>query len=107
MTPKLVIQRIPWEAWIWTAGLVFLALNDSSGSWSVCPLHNFGIDFCPGCGLGRSVSHLFHGEWAAAWSVHPLGYAAVPVLAVRSYTLFKKSLNNNNNHHGKSIRPVT
>lgn len=46
----------------------------------------FGID-CPGCGMTRSLVSLVHGDFAAAWRYHRLGWviglAAVAQAAVR------------------------
>ena len=33
----------------------------------------FGVN-CPGCGLTRSFVLLAHGDWSAAWQMHPLGW---------------------------------
>jgi hypothetical protein len=33
----------------------------------------FGVK-CPGCGLTRSLIHLFHGDWLASWRMHRLGW---------------------------------
>lgn len=105
MVRSIPLNKIPVEAWVWMAGLAFLAISSPDGTWTVCPLHNLGLDFCPGCGLGRSVSLIFRGEWSAAWQMHPLGFVAIPMLLYRSFNLIKSNINNNN--HGKSTRPVT
>jgi hypothetical protein len=33
----------------------------------------FGVK-CPGCGLTRSLVYLAHGDWAASWRMHRLGW---------------------------------
>lgn len=44
-----------------------------------CPTKSFaGID-CPGCGMQRSLLHLFRGEWAEAFWMYPALY---PMLAL-------------------------
>jgi hypothetical protein len=50
------------------------------------PLEGFGVDMCwfystfqlpcPGCGLTRSVTHIAHLDWTAAWRYNPFGFAA-------------------------------
>jgi hypothetical protein len=85
-----LVLSFPREALVWTAGLIALACYTPSGTHiSLCPLYQLGFDFCPGCGLGRSISFLFHGDIAQSFRIHPLGIFAVIVLSVRVYTLSK------------------
>lgn len=46
-----------------------------------------GIDWCPGCGLGHSISWLFHGNLNNSFHAHWLGFPAVAVILSRIYTL--------------------
>jgi hypothetical protein len=54
---------------------------------SLCIFKFFGITFCPGCGLGHSISYLFHGNIQASFSSHPLGFFAVIIILFRIYKL--------------------
>src|SRR5690606_27366729 len=78
-------NKFPLEAVIWISGLGAMALHDpiESNHFSLCPFNAVGFHFCPGCGLGRSVSFLFHGEISASFAAHPLGIFAVIVLSFR------------------------
>ncbi|MCU0356491.1 MAG: DUF2752 domain-containing protein [Cyclobacteriaceae bacterium] len=69
--------------------MLALALIDplTGNHVAVCPLALSGLDFCPGCGLGRSVSHLLHGQWRESWAMHPLGIPAFLILTYRIYSL--------------------
>ncbi len=75
-------------------GLLYLALTDPSASahFSFCVFNRLGIEHCPGCGLGHSISYLFHGDFYTSFATHPLGIFAVLVLSLRIYSLFKKSV---------------
>ena len=76
----------PIESLIWTAGLVALAIfnpANSSGTFSLCLIHQMGFDFCPGCGLGHSISWLFKGNISASIDAHLLGPFAVIILISR------------------------
>jgi hypothetical protein len=90
-------KRVSPEAVIWLAALAGLAIvNPETGPpFTICPLANMGLEFCPGCGLGRSVSYLFRGEVAASWHAHPLGIFAVIVL---SYRIVLLTINANKTH---------
>lgn len=94
-----MLRRIPWEALIWLTGLLLLFfLDPDAGHVTVCPFKNAGIDICPGCGLGRSVSLLLNGKISASFETHPLGIFAVIVLSFRIINLTKQFIQ----HYGKS-----
>ncbi|MCA1745114.1 MAG: DUF2752 domain-containing protein [Bacteroidales bacterium] len=57
---------------------------------------NLNLGFCPGCGLGTSISWLFRGQLSQSFASHPLGIPAVGILVHRIWTIFKPS--NNNTH---------
>lgn len=82
------------EALCWIAGLIFLAAIDpyASQHLSFCPLHNLGFDFCPGCGLGRSISLLFHGDVGGSFRAHPLGIPALVILLARIGTIWYRTM---------------
>lgn len=77
------------EALIWLAALLFLAFSDPyHNHYSLCPFHNLGIDFCPGCGIGRSISMLFHADVKSSFYCHPLGIPALLLIAARMARVF-------------------
>lgn len=47
----------------------------------ICPFAGLLGWPCPGCGLSRAGLALLHGEFAAAWRLHPLIYVVVPCMA--------------------------
>ncbi|MFA5831888.1 MAG: DUF2752 domain-containing protein [Bacteroidota bacterium] len=69
----------------WCTALLFLFLFNPmiASSFSFCLLHNAGLSFCPGCGLGRSISFLLHGDISSSFRTHLLGIPAVIVLMYR------------------------
>ena len=88
------IKIIEPEAVIWIAGLIILAfINPYGGShFSICPLHNLGFKYCPGCGLGHSISFLLHGDFYHSVECHILGIPAIIVLVFRIKYLLMNSL---------------
>lgn len=88
------LKRIPLEALVWSVAFVFLAIDHPGEQphFTICPLHHLGIEFCPGCGLGRSISFLFHGNFRQSLATHPLGIFAVIVLSFRIIQLTKNYL---------------
>lgn len=80
-----LVIRVPVEAIIWMIGLLALALYDPAHQEhaSLCIFNNIGFTYCPGCGLGRSISLLFHGDPVASFQAHPLGIIAVAILSHR------------------------
>ncbi|HOX78538.1 MAG TPA: DUF2752 domain-containing protein [Bacteroidales bacterium] len=92
-----IIFRSLWyrkEALIWIAALAFLALSDPfTHHYSLCPLSNMGISWCPGCGLGHSVSLLFRFDFYGSFMAHPLGIPAIGLIVYRIIKVFR-----NQNH---------
>lgn len=79
----------PLEALIWLIALVGLAIYEptSGDHVSFCILNNLGFTFCPGCGIGRSISHVLNGDFQASMAMHPMGILALPILLFRIVTL--------------------
>jgi hypothetical protein len=85
------IRRIPLELIFWIGSLIaiFTINPDAGHHFSLCPLDSMGFSWCPGCGLGRSMSLLARGEIQASWSMHPLAMLAFGVILHRIWTLIK------------------
>ena len=82
------IKSFPLELVFWIIALVLLATaNPHEHHFSLCPLANLGVDWCPGCGLGRSISALFHGEIRESLNFHWFGLPALMVIFYRIVTL--------------------
>jgi len=79
------------EAFIWILALVLLAtMSPTDAHASLCPIRASGLSFCPGCGLGHSISWFFHGNVLHSLQSHPLGILAVAVLVWRIISIFRK-----------------
>lgn len=90
------IKSFPLELVLWIIALVLLVnTNPHEHHFSLCPLANLGIEWCPGCGLGRSISSLFHGEIRESLSFHWFGIPAVAIIGYRIGQLSLKMINNN------------
>jgi len=81
------------ELFFWAGALVTLAFSSPEGHhYTLCPLSNLGFEYCPGCGLGRSVSCALHGNMAGSFEWHPLGIFAIGVIIHRIVTLIRYSI---------------
>ncbi len=88
------IKSFPVELVFWILALVLLATaNPHEHHFSLCPLANLGITWCPGCGLGRSITALFHGDVSASFSHHWFGIPALILICYRIYQLTKQLFN--------------
>jgi hypothetical protein len=94
-TIKKYFKIIGFEAFVWISALVYLAVFSPVGQthFTICPLSNLGFDFCPGCGLGHSITQIFHGNFIESFHTHPLGLFALIIIAYRVYTLLKTNIN--------------
>ncbi len=77
------------ELSFWITSLVLLAFMDPKTDihYSFCLFKFMGLKFCPGCGLGHSISFLFHGQLKNSFSAHPLGVFAVLIILFRIFRL--------------------
>jgi Protein of unknown function (DUF2752) len=82
---RTILKMMEWEALLWLAGLIYLIFVDpcSSSRFTLCPFHNLGIKFCPGCGLGRAISYFYRGDIIMSFRTHPLGIAAFFMILYR------------------------
>lgn len=86
-----IFQVIPFELIFWISALIGILFIDpyASGHFTLCPLDNLGFHWCPGCGLGRSMSLLTKGDFKASWSMHPLAMFAFGVIVYRIVELIR------------------
>ena len=75
---------------MWLGGLTYLALINpySTGHLNLCAFNAIGIDNCPGCGLGKSISMIFHGDISGSFDSHPLGLVALLLITYRIIKVF-------------------
>jgi hypothetical protein len=86
--------QIPIELILWIISLVILASakysgNQLQGHVTFCPLANLGFTWCPGCGIGRSITALFHGNLALSFQLHWFGLPALIILLYRISVLMR------------------
>jgi len=93
---KSILKITEWEALLWLVGLIYLIFINpyQTQQFTLCPFHNLGITFCPGCGLGRSISFLYHGDFQNSFQTHPLGIIAFVLIFNRIVQLLNKMKNN-------------
>lgn len=86
-----IFKLVEWEALFWSVGLLYLLFINpyESSHVSLCPYKNLGIDFCPGCGLGKSISLFYHGDFLHSIKTHPLGIIAFVLIAARVIHLIR------------------
>lgn len=87
-------RQIPLELVFWITALVLLGWGTTMGSdaephFTFCPLANLGFNWCPGCGIGRSISHLLHGHVEESITQHWFGIPALIIILYRTGSLMK------------------
>jgi hypothetical protein len=82
--------KFPFEVICWCSALVLLYFmgNSGTGHQSLCPFSFLSIP-CPGCGLGRAIHLLMHGEIRASFGMHWFGIPAFLILLSRILRLLR------------------
>ncbi|MEI6059684.1 MAG: DUF2752 domain-containing protein [Bacteroidota bacterium] len=88
-TGNFVIQNL--EAFVWLAVIIYFAATPvpSGEHFTICPLSLAGFQHCPGCGLGRSIILLLHGQIAESYRMHHLGLFALTLFVLRIGIVFR------------------
>jgi hypothetical protein len=67
-------------------------INPYTEGTTFCLIERAGIDFCPGNGLGRSISLAYRGEFTDSFRMHPVGMAAVLIIMVRITSILRRNV---------------
>jgi hypothetical protein len=91
-----ILKRLPFELIVWITALILLGMADvhdhgSEPHFTLCPLANMGFSWCPGCGVGRSIAYLLHGDFNASLEQHWFGIPALLIIGSRIVVLVKKN----------------
>ncbi|MHA4893759.1 DUF2752 domain-containing protein [Pedobacter sp. PWIIR3] len=92
-----MLSYIPLELLFWVVALTLLALAQpvpagQEDHFTLCPLAAMGFDWCPGCGIGRSITQLLHGNLSDSLKLHWFGIPALLILLYRIMVLTKIEL---------------
>lgn len=87
-------MHLPFELIFWIAALLLLGTADvhihgSEQHFTLCPLANLGFDWCPGCGIGRSIAYLLQGDFKQSLNEHWFGIPALLIIVNRIVVLIK------------------
>ncbi|WP_411274104.1 DUF2752 domain-containing protein [Daejeonella sp.] len=87
-----MLSKWPLEFIIWTAAILTLSISypKSVNHFTLCPIENLVFLWCPGCGLGRSISYFLHGDVRLSLEHHWFGIPATGILIFRIVQLFNK-----------------
>ncbi len=86
-----IIERIDFEVLFWLLAFLYLSVINpyQPKHLDFCLFSLVGIENCPGCGLGKSISMIFHGDIVGSFNSHPLGIPALILIIRRIYQLIK------------------
>jgi hypothetical protein len=94
-----ILLRLPFELLFWITALLLLGTADlhahgNDQHFTLCPLSNMGFNWCPGCGIGKSIGYLLKGNFQASLNEHWFGIPAVMIILNRIVVLIKIKLKN-------------
>jgi len=89
-----IIQEIDIESILWLSAFLYLAVINpyEPRHLSFCLFSLAGIENCPGCGLGKAISMIFHGDFIGSFKSHPLGIPALLLITRRIYQLVRNRI---------------
>lgn len=91
VTWKNIRKHLEWV--VFTVGLIALAaMSPDTDGTSFCLFDFFGFPYCPGEGLGHSISYTFRGDLSSAFEENIAGPIAVVVLTLRIMYLVNKNV---------------
>lgn len=87
-----MLRKWPLELIVWVGAITIFSVSypKTINHFTLCPIENLGFLWCPGCGLGRSISYLLHGDLKLSVEQHWFGIPAFCILIFRIVQLFKK-----------------
>ncbi|MBU0558924.1 MAG: DUF2752 domain-containing protein [Bacteroidetes bacterium] len=87
------MKKVDVELAFWVSAFAYLIYIDpfSEGHLTLCGFKLLGFESCPGCGLGKSISFLFHGDFSSSIKSHPLGIFGLVVISYRITKLIYKN----------------
>lgn len=89
---RFINRHLEW--FVFSLGILLLALmNPENSGTSFCLFELAGIDFCPGDGLGHSISYTFRGELKEAFQAHFAGPIALLILTSRIVYIWRNLIN--------------
>lgn len=94
MSPRIkYLFKNYFEVLAFSTGLLLLALMnpETANGISLCLFDQIGVPFCPGEGLGHSISYLFRGEVGSAIEANILGPFAIIIIGGRITHLLWKN----------------
>jgi hypothetical protein len=89
---QIPVELIFWMSALLLLGSAGLTSDPTASHLTLCPLANLGFDWCPGCGIGRSIAYLLQGELMKSLQNHWFGLPALLIICYRIYTLMKLEL---------------
>ncbi|MEQ7798298.1 DUF2752 domain-containing protein [Pedobacter sp. ASV1-7] len=94
-----ILICLPFELLFWITALLLLGtadlhVHEGDQHFTLCPLSNMGISWCPGCGIGKSIGYLLQGNFQASLNEHWFGIPALLIILNRIMVLIKIKLNN-------------
>lgn len=90
------------EVVAFSIGLLLLAwMNPHADGETFCLFEQAGLSFCPGEGLGHSISFIFRGELYKSLQANMLGFFAITILVTRVIHLALKNYHYNHNQQSE------
>src|SRR5688572_26597726 len=90
----MIIRSTPFlQALSWTVVLAVLYFMDrGSTSGSLCLFRFLGLEHCPGCGIGHSISEALHFNLSKSFETHVMGVPAAFFLVLYIIRTFISSI---------------